>query len=434
MRKVLNTVPYFNIVAQTTENTVVTEYEPVKNRPDFYQSEAELEREFIILLAEQGYKYLQIHNEKDLIANLRHQLEELNKYSFSDNEWKKFFATAIANTNEGIAEKSRKIQEDFVQVLRRDDGSSKNITLLDKKNIHNNRLQVINQYTISQGEGARHDNRYDVTILANGLPIVHVELKRRGVAIREAFNQINRYQRDSFWAGSGLFEYVQIFVISNGTNTKYYANSTRFNAVKEASNAGRGRKGKTSNSFEFTSFWSDASNRVITDLMDFTRTFFAKHTLLNILTKYCIFTAENMLMVMRPYQITATERILNRIEIAHNYKKYGTIAGGGYIWHTTGSGKTLTSFKTARLASRLPYIDKVLFVVDRKDLDYQTMKEYDRFEKGAANSNSSTAVLKKQLGDANAKIIITTIQKLATFIKKERRHPVFQQHVVIIFD
>ncbi|MDY4884003.1 MAG: type I restriction endonuclease subunit R [Anaerovibrio sp.] len=434
MRKVLNTVPYFNIVAQTTENTVVTEYEPVKNRPDFYQSEAELEREFIILLAEQGYKYLQIHNEKDLIANLRHQLEKLNNYSFSDNEWKKFFATAIANTNEGIAEKSRKIQEDFVQVLRRDDGSSKNITLLDKKNIHNNRLQVINQYTISQGEGARHDNRYDVTILANGLPIVHVELKRRGVAIREAFNQINRYQRDSFWAGSGLFEYVQIFVISNGTNTKYYANSTRFNAVKEASNAGRGRKGKTSNSFEFTSFWSDASNRVITDLMDFTRTFFAKHTLLNILTKYCIFTAENMLMVMRPYQITATERILNRIEIAHNYKKYGTIAGGGYIWHTTGSGKTLTSFKTARLASRLPYIDKVLFVVDRKDLDYQTMKEYDRFEKGAANSNSSTAVLKKQLGDANARIIITTIQKLATFIKKESGHPVFYQHVVIIFD
>ena len=259
-------------------------------------------------------------------------------------------------------------------------------------------------------------------------------MKRRGVAIREAFNQINRYQRDSFWAGSGLFEYTQIFVISNGTNTKYYSNSTRFNAIRDV-NAARGtKKGKTSNSFEFTSFWADANNRVIPDLIDFTRTFFAKHTILNIITKYCIFTSENMLMVMRPYQITATERILNRIEIANNYKKYGDVAGGGYIWHTTGSGKTLTSFKTARLASLLPYIDKVLFVVDRKDLDYQTMKEYDRFEKGAANSNTSTAVLKKQLEDSNAHIIITTIQKLATFIKKNKDHEVYNKHVVIIFD
>lgn len=262
---------------------------------------------------------------------------------------------------------------------------------------------------------------------------MHIELKRRGVAIKEAFNQINRYQRDSFWAGSGLFEYVQIFVISNGTNTKYYSNSTRWNAIKDAK-ATNTKKGKTSNSFEFTCYWADSNNRVIPDLVDFTRTFFAKHTILNILTKYCIFTSEQMLMVMRPYQITATERILNRIEIANNYKKYGTVAGGGYIWHTTGSGKTLTSFKTARLASNLPYIDKVLFVVDRKDLDYQTMKEYDRFEKGAANSNSSTAVLKKQLEDDNAHIIITTIQKLATFIKKNKGHDVYQKHVVIIFD
>lgn len=286
----------------------------------------------------------------------------------------------IANPNEHIPEKTRKIQEDNVQVLHRDDGSSKNITLIDKKNIHNNCLQVINQYEVKQADGARHDNRYDVTILVNGFPLVHVELKRRGVAIREAFNQINRYQRDSFWAGCGLYEYVQIFVISNGTNTKYYSNSTRYNAIKDAKH-GKTKKEKTSNSFEFTSYWADANNRVLTDLIDFTRTFFAKHTILSVLTRYCIFTSEKMLMVMRPYQITATERILNRIEIANNYKKYGSIEGGGYIWHTTGSGKTLTSFKTARLASQLPYIDKVLFVVDRKDLDYQTMKEYDRFKR-----------------------------------------------------
>ena len=423
----------FNIIAATTENTVVTSYEPVKNRSDSYQSEAALEREFIHLLTQQGYEYLQIHQEADLIANLRRQLEALNGYQFTDSEWERFFSDAIANPNEHIVEKTQKIQEDFVQVLRRDDGTSKNISLIDKKNIHNNRLQVINQYEVNQEQGAKHDNRYDVTVLVNGLPLVHIELKRRGVAIREAFNQINRYQRDSFWAGCGLFEYVQIFVISNGTNTKYYSNSTRYNAIREAS-SGKAKKSKTSNIFEFTSFWADANNKVIPDLIDFTRTFFAKHTILNVLTRYCIFTSENMLMVMRPYQITATERILNRIEIANNYKKYGTIEGGGYIWHTTGSGKTLTSFKTARLASQLPYIGKVLFVVDRKDLDYQTMKEYDRFEKGAANSNTSTAVLKKQLEDDNAHIIITTIQKLSTFIKKEKIHPVYGKRVVIIFD
>ena len=427
-------MPYFNIVAQTTENTVVTKYEPVKKRSDYYQSEANLEKEFIRLLTEQGYEYLNVHYEKDLILNLRLQLEKLNDYHFSDNEWNRFFKNSIANQNEGIVEKTRKIQEDNVQVLKRDDGSTKNITIIDKKNIHNNFLQVINQYVTGKDDGAKYNNRYDVTILVNGLPLVHAELKRRGVAIREAFHQIDRYQRDSFWAGCGLFEYIQIFVISNGTNTKYYSNSTRFNAIKDIKSPSGARKGKTSNSFEFTSFWADSNNHVISDLIDFTKTFFAKHTLLNILTKYCIFTSENMLMVMRPYQITATERILNRIEIANNYKKYGNVAGGGYIWHTTGSGKTLTSFKTARLASQLPYIDKVLFVVDRKDLDYQTMKEYDRFEKGAANSNTSTAVLKKQLEDINAHIIITTIQKLATFIKKNKDHDVYNKHVVIIFD
>ena len=425
---------YFNIVAQTTENTVVTEYEPVKTRSDSYQSEAALEQEFIRLLCEQGYEYLPIHAEKELVANLRKKLEELNGYTFTDSEWERFFSECVANANDGIEDKTRRIQEDFVQVLRRDTGESKNISLIDKKNIHNNRLQVINQYTVGKADGAHYDNRYDVTVLVNGLPLVHIELKRRGVAIREAFNRIDRYQRDSFWAGSGLYDYVQIFVISNGTNTKYYSNTTRRNAIKDATSSSAARKKKTSNSFEFTSFWADANNRVLPDLIDFTRTFFAKHTLLNVLTRYCIFTSEQMLMVMRPYQITATERILNRIEIANNYKKYGSIAGGGYIWHTTGSGKTLTSFKTARLASLLPYIDKVLFVVDRKDLDYQTMKEYDRFEKGAANSNTSTAILKKQLEDPNARIIITTIQKLSTFVAKNKGHEVYDKRVVIIFD
>ena len=424
---------YFNIVAQSSESTVVTEYKPQSKRSEAYQSEADLEKEFIRLLCELGYERLTIHKEADLITNLRTQLEKLNDYRFTDGEWKRFWDEVLANTNSGILEKTRLIQEDYVQVLRRDNGESKNIQLIDKKCIHNNSLQVINQYAISTEEGAAHDNRYDVTVLVNGLPLVHIELKRRGVPIREAFNQIDRYQRDSFWASSGLYEFVQIFVISNGTNTKYYSNTTRFNHIKDAK-AQKAKKSKTSNSFEFTSFWADANNRIIPDLVDFTKTFFCKHTILNILTRYCVFTAENMLLVMRPYQIVATERILNRIEIANNYKKYGTVAGGGYIWHTTGSGKTLTSFKTAQLATKLDYIDKVLFVVDRKDLDYQTMKEYDRFEKGAANSNTSTAVLKRQLEDDNARIIITTIQKLATFIKKNAGHSVFDKRVVIIFD
>ena len=424
---------YFNIVSQSDESTVVTEYRSHVKRSDAYQSAAQLEKEFIRLLEELGYTYLPIHSEADLIFNLRKQLEKLNDYTFTDSEWKQFFSNCIANKNDGIAEKTRRIQEDYVQVLHRDNGATKNIYLIDKKNIHNNILQVINQYTISKNDGANYDNRYDVTVLVNGLPLIHIELKRRGVPIREAFNQIDRYQRDSFWASSGLYEYVQIFVISNGTNTKYYSNTTRFNHIND-SKSQQIKKEKTSNSFEFTSFWADANNRVIPDLIDFTKTFFARHTILNILTRYCVYTSEGMLLVMRPYQIVATERIINRIEIANNYKKYGSVVGGGYIWHTTGSGKTLTSFKTAQLASRLDYIDKVLFVVDRKDLDYQTMKEYDRFEKGAANSNTSTAVLKRQLEDSDSKIIITTIQKLTTFIKKNTGHEVFDKRVVIIFD
>ena len=421
----------YNIVASTNQSTVVSEYIPDEKRATAYQSEAELENEFIRLLTTLGYEYITINSEADLIKNLRLQLERLNNFSFLDSEWDRFYKESIASSNDGIVEKTKKIQVDHIQQFRSDDGQLKNIYLLDKKNIHNNKLQVINQYEEKDG---RHETRYDVTVLVNGLPLVHIELKRRGVELKEAFNQINRYQRDSFWAGSGLYEYVQIFVISNGTNTKYYSNTTRNSHIKELNNPKRNKTKQTSNSFEFTSYWADGNNKIIPDLVDFTKTFFAKHTILNILTKYCVFTSENMLLVMRPYQISACERILTRIGVANNYKKYGSIEGGGYIWHTTGSGKTLTSFKTAQLACNLPYIDKVLFVVDRKDLDYQTMKEYDRFEKGAANSNTSTAILKKQLEDPNAKIIITTIQKLGIFIDKNKGHEVFNKHVVIIFD
>ena len=428
----------YNIITESQEYTVVAEYDHVATPAESYQSEADLEKELIRLLGEQGYEYLPIHTEADLVKNLRSQLEKLNSYHFTDNEWTRFFSECIANKNDDIVAKTAKIQDDYIQVLRRDTGESRNIWLIDKDNIHNNFVQVINQYV---EEGGNYDTRYDVSILVNGLPLVHIELKRRGVQLKEAFNQINRYQRDSFWAGCGLYEYVQIFVISNGTNTKYYSNTTRANHIKEQETGGRNKSKKTSNSFEFSSFWADGNNKVITDLLDFTKTFFSKHTLLNILTKYCVFTSERMLMVMRPYQVAATERIIQRINVANNYKFYGSIKGGGYIWHTTGSGKTLTSFKTAQLASRLPYIDKVLFVVDRKDLDYQTMKEYNRFEEGAADGNSSTAVLQRQLenkdkndGYHDYRIIITTIQKLSIFVQKNKNHPVFQQRVVIIFD
>lgn len=421
----------FNMIMETSESTVVAEYTPESARAESFQSEAALEKEFIRLLTEQGYEYLSIHDEKNLIDNLRRQLELLNDYQFTDGEWKRFFMETLANANEGVVEKSYTIQRDYRKAFRRDDGSIRNIQLIDKKNIHNNRLQVINQYEETEGS---HNTRYDVTILVNGLPLVHAELKRRGVAIREAFNQIKRYQRDSFWAASGLYEYVQIFIISNGTHTKYYSNTTRNSHIKEMGETAKRKSKKTSNSFEFTSFWADGNNRVIADLVDFTKTFLARHTILNILTKYCVFTTEEILMVMRPYQIAATERILNRIEVSTNYKRQGTLDAGGYIWHTTGSGKTLTSFKTAQLASALPYVDKVLFVVDRKDLDYQTMKEYDRFEKGCANSNSSTRILQRQLEDQNCRIIVTTIQKLDNFVSRNKGHEVFGKHCVIIFD
>ena len=420
----------FDVMAFGGQATVCSALPKQQHRSSAYQSEAQLEDAFVRQLCRQGYERLVVSSEEELVANLRTQLEALNRISFSDKEWARLFKGWIAADNDGIVEKTRRIQRDHVYALRMDDGSVRNVSLIDKRNVHNNRMQVMNQYA-QQGN---YDNRYDVTVLVNGLPLVHVELKRRGVAIQEAFNQIERYQRDSFWSGCGLYEYVQIFVISNGTHTKYYPNTTRFSAIEER--AGKKTRGKkSSNSFKFTSWWAAADNMPIYDLVPFTATFFAKHALLNILTRYCVFDVEEKLLVMRPYQIVATERILNRILVSENNKAMlGTLRAGGYVWHTTGSGKTLTSFKTAQLASQMEGVDKVMFVVDRKDLDYQTMREYDRFEKGAVDGSESTAVLARQLADPDCRILVTTIQKLACFIKKNKGHEVYAQHCVIIFD
>ena len=420
----------FDVMAFGGQATVCSALPKQQRRSSSYQSEAQLEDAFVKQLCRQGYERLVVSSEEELIANLRMQLEALNRMNFSDKEWARLFKGWIAADNDGIVEKTRRIQRDHVYALRMDDGSVRNVSLIDKRNVHNNRMQVMNQYA-QQGS---YDNRYDVTVLVNGLPLVHVELKRRGVAIQEAFNQIERYQRDSFWSGCGLYEYVQIFVISNGTHTKYYSNTTRFSAIEER--AGKKTRGKkSSNSFKFTSWWAAADNMPIYDLVPFTATFFAKHALLNILTKYCVFDVEEKLLVMRPYQIVATERILNRILVSENNKDMlGTLRAGGYVWHTTGSGKTLTSFKTAQLASQMEGVDKVMFVVDRKDLDYQTMREYDRFEKGAVDGSESTAVLARQLANPDCRILVTTIQKLACFIKKNKGHEVYAQHCVIIFD
>jgi len=420
------------IVIESSESTVIAEYIPQHNKSRHRQTEAELEAEFINTLCDQAYEYVDIKSEADLIINLRDKISKLNNVSLSDNEWERLFTNGIACRGEGITEKTRRIQTDHVQVLQMDDGRFENISLIDKYNIHNNSVQVINQYKENRGVKA---TRYDVTILINGLPMVHIELKSRGGnSIRGAFNQINRYQQDSFWASNGLFEYVQIFVISNGTNTKYFSNTTRSEYLKDKAVGGEKRSKKTNNSFEFTSYWADLNNRVIPDLIDFTKTFFYKHTLLNIITKFCVFTSNNTLMVMRPYQIAATEGILSRIKTATMNKRLGSREAGGYVWHTTGSGKTLTSFKTAQLASSMPNVDKVLFVVDRKDLDYQTMREYDKFEKGAANSNKSTKVLQSQIESDSCRIIVTTIQKLDVFISKNKAHPIYNKNIVIIFD
>ena len=419
------------LISENTQSTVVAQFEHKASKRTAYQSEAELEAAFIQQLRNQGYEYLNIHTQDELILNLRRQLERLNNITFTDEEWRTLFTNEIAKQSDSIKEKTAKLQDDTTQLLlNREDGTQCNVLLLDKQHIHENHLQVLNQYTPDSGT---HKTRYDVTILVNGLPMVHIELKRRGVAIKEAFNQIRRYNRESFWADCGLFEYIQLFVISNGTDTKYYSNTTRASHIREATTHKQGRQ-QTSNSFEFTSFWADEKNTPITDLEDFTATFFQKHTILNILIRYCVFTSQELLLVMRPYQICATEAILQRILIANNKKWYGSRDAGGYIWHTTGSGKTLTSFKTAILASKMDDIDKVLFVVDRKDLDYQTMKEYDKFKKGAANSNKSTKILTEQLEDDKSKIIITTIQKLSTFIKKNDKHDIYDKKVVLIFD
>ena len=426
----------YKIIVEQEHQTVMAHYDVMPKAAEGYQSEAKLEHDLINQLMGQGYVYVVVKNEEGLLRNLRDQLELLNDIKLSDSEWARLLPM-ISNEQMTILDKTEMIQgKGYVLNLTLDNGLTKNIKLIDKQNVYNNRLQVINQYEV---EGV-HKNRYDVTILVNGLPLVHIELKRRGVAIKEAFNQINRYLRDSFWAGKAMFDYVQIFVISNGTETKYYSNTTRYAKEREAD--GGPRKHKTDgNTFEFTSYWTDQENTLLTDLRDFTTTFFAKHTILNILTKYCVFNVDKQLLVMRPYQIAATEKILQRIQTAIYNKWQGTIRAGGYIWHTTGSGKTLTSFKTAQLASKMEGINKVLFVVDRKDLDYQTMKEYDNFEKDCANSNSSARVLLNQLKRDDCHIIITTIQKLSNLMKPkfydndERLREVLQkENIVLIFD
>lgn len=411
----------YDILYETDYETVVAKYEDKRTGNKSYQSEKELEIELIENLKKLGYEYINIKNEKELIDNFKNQLERLNNYKFENDEWNIFFKKEIQK--EGVLEKAKIIHnDDCITTTINNKGISKNIKLIDKSNIHENKLQVINQYREDKGT---YKSRYDVTILINGLPLIHIELKRRGVALEQAFNQITRYQRNSFWAGSSLFEFVQIFVISNGTHTKYYSNTTRLNSANHHK--------KTNNTFEFTIFFADAENRRITDLVNFTNYFFARHTILNILTKYCVLTEDNNLLVMRPYQIVACERILNKIKYAENKNIYGKIEAGGYIWHTTGSGKTLTSFKTSLLASKTDYIDKVLFVVDRKDLDYQTIKEYEKYKKGCVSSNKSTKILQEQIENDN-KIIVTTIQKLSTFIKKNKVHNIYNKKVVIIFD
>ncbi|GAA8170568.1 hypothetical protein HpDR147_04010 [Helicobacter pylori] len=412
----------YETIAESNESTVVAEFHSDSERKSAYESEAQLEREFIALLEKQGYEFKKIHNEKELKDNLKEQLEKLNDHYFTPKEWDTLYYQFIANKNEDYKAKTKKIQEDPIFNLTLENGKTKNVKIIDKKNIHRNALQVIHQYS---NKGGKYENRYDVSVLVNGLPLVHVELKKRGVAIREAFNQIKRYKRDSFSAEDGLFEFVQIFVISNGTSSKYYSNTTRIAQIE---------KNNKADTFEFTNYWADSKNRNIEDLMDFAKSFFAKRSLLNVLTRYCVFTSEEVLLVMRPYQIVAAERILEKIKATHDSKTYGKSQSGGYIWHTTGSGKTLTSFKSATLAKELEHVSKVLFVVDRKDLDYQTMKEYDKFQKDCANSNTSTKILKEQLEDFNAKIIITTIQKLDKFVKAHKGHAIFNEEVVVIFD
>lgn len=402
-------------IAEMTGGIILAKYEKESSAHDkAYQSEADLERELIENLISQGYERFKASSIEDLYRNLRDKIEKLNKVSFTDEEWRRFLTEYLDAPNDGIVEKTRKIQENYIYDFKFDNGDLKNIKIIDKKNIHNNYMQVMNQFSVD----GRHKNRYDVTILVNGLPLVHIELKKRGVSMHEAFDQIHKYSKESFNINNSLYKFVQIFVISNGTLTRYFANTLERNK----------------NNYEFTCEWADAKNKAIHDLVDFTKTFFEKRVILEVLTKYCVFNSQNTLMIMRPYQIAATERILWKIKSSHESKSYGSAAAGGFIWHTTGSGKTLTSFKTARLATDLDFIDKVFFVVDRKDLDYQTMNEYKKFQEDSVNGSKDTKELKKSIEKDDNRIVVTTIQKLNEFVKKYPEHEIYDKECVLIYD
>lgn len=405
----------YKTIAESRNFIVLDKYTKEWKVAESYQSEGDLEREFIQDLVHQGYEApLGLNTPEALLANVRVQLQALNNVQFSDGEWLRFVETWLDKPSDGIVEKTRKIHDDYVHDFVFDDGHIQNIYLLDKKNIARNKVQVIKQFE----QAGTHANRYDVTILVNGLPLVQVELKKRGVAIREAFNQVHRYSKESFNSAQSLFKYLQLFVISNGTDSRYFANTTQRNK----------------NSFDFSMNWAKADNSLIKDLKDFTATFFQKDTLLKVLLRYSVFDTSNTLLVMRPYQIAATERILWKINSAWQAKSWSQLEGGGFIWHTTGSGKTLTSFKAARLATELEFLDKVFFVVDRKDLDYQTMKEYQRFSPDSVNGSDSTAGLRRNLDKDDNKIIVTTIQKLNNLMKSEGDLPIYGKQVVFIFD
>jgi len=405
----------YKTIAESNNFIVLDKYIKEWKASESYQSEYDLEREFIQDLQNQGYEYaLGLNTPEKLMANVHEQLQALNNVQFSDGEWLRFVETWLDKPSDGIVEKTRKIHDDYIHDFVFDDGRIKNIYLLDKKNIARNKVQVIKQFE----QTGTHANRYDVTILVNGLPLVQVELKKRGVAIREAFNQVHRYSKESFNSEHSLFRYLQLFVITNGTDSRYFPNTTQRNK----------------NSFDFTMNWAKADNSLIKDLKDFTATFFQKNTLLNVLLHYSVFDVSDTLLVMRPYQIAATERILWKINSAWQAKNWSDTESGGFIWHTTGSGKTLTSFKAARLATELEFIDKVFFVVDRKDLDYQTMKEYQRFSPDSVNGSDSTAGLKRNPDKDDNKIIVTTIQKLNNLMKSENDLPIYGKQVVFIFD
>ncbi len=398
-----------------SNNFIVLDKYTKQETIDNYQSESDLEREFIQDLVNQGYEYLPVlNNVTAMLVNVREQLQTLNSVQFSESEWLRFVETYLDKPSDSIVDKTRKIHDDYIHDFVFDDGRIQNIYLLDKKNIARNKVQVIKQFE----QKGSHANRYDVTILVNGLPLVQIELKKRGIAIREAFNQVHRYSKESFNSENSLYKYLQLFVISNGTDTRYFANTTARNK----------------NTFDFTMNWAKSDNNLIKDLKDFTATFFQKNTLLNVLLNYSVFDVSDTLLVMRPYQIAATERILWKVKSSFETKNWSKTESGGFIWHTTGSGKTLTSFKAARLATELDYIDKVFFVVDRKDLDYQTMKEYQRFSPDSVNGADSTAGLKRNLDKDDNKIIVTTIQKLNNLMKTESDLPIYNKQVVFIFD